>query len=264
MKKGVSVILATTLCLNLAACETTKNIARKFDGSEDSEKERAASLIKPQFLSSLDVDIQFLGIKAVSNGWFEYQLVLTNKRSSPIQSLRGVLTDESGNENDAASDPTDITKVPKVGENVALLAGASVGSMALAFAGVPFVGIAIVGGVLVYQTMNVDDNIDMGVHFIKTSLTGKRILGKDQIKGSFYFPAVKPTKIKIGYSNEGGLRNWVVFGPNQEGNLVILSPQTSLTFRGNLQSSVITLAQLMAKWDQKQFKQYVNINPTLD
>jgi hypothetical protein len=157
-----------------------------------------------------DLMVEVNGIRDSSEGWLEYSMRLTNRGDQQLDQLRAAVTTEDGASFDAAFDSTDLSDPPKVGEQALTLGAISVGGMGLAvMTGIPLVGPLLTAGYFVSRATTVDDEIDTSLAFVKRSLTLKTLPGNDQISGSFFLPAVKPSSIKIGYV-KNGRREWVV------------------------------------------------------
>ena len=165
--------------------------------------------------SNSDIQVQVLGVKPASNGWVEYQFRIDNRGAGMVADLRGMLVDQNGNEIQPATDSFMLSKVPSIGQGIALRSGASIAGMGLALMGIPFAGPLLAAGAMAHSTMKTDDSMNIAVRFGRTSIMGKAIARNDHTTGSFFFPDVKPASVKIGYLR-GQTRFWLPLDYTQE------------------------------------------------
>jgi hypothetical protein len=102
-------------------------------------------------------------------------------------------------------------------ESTLFVSAASLGGMALAYAGFPILGPLLGGGAMFYQMGKTEEWGGKMIEFSKASLYENSIPANDRITGSFFFPAVKPAKLKIGYL-KGEARHWIVLDVTQNDN----------------------------------------------
>lgn len=156
-----------------------------------------------------DLSAEILGVEAVTDGWYEYKFTIRNNGHKGITALRGIVTDEKGHKHNAAVDSNQLNALPSaVGKDLLISTGAQSAGMGLAMIGIPFVGPLIATGVAVAGQTGLQNAAQLEADFDQYSLSGKDVYSNDEINGSFYFPAVKPTSIKIGYV-KSGRREWL-------------------------------------------------------
>lgn len=159
--------------------------------------------------SNTDLTAEILGVKTATDGWYEYKFTIRNNSHKGIKSLRGIVNDEKGHKHNAAVDSNQLSALPSaVGKDQLINAGAQSAGMGLAMMGIPFVGPIIATGAAVAGSASLQSAAQLEANFDQYSLSGKDVYSNDEINGSFYFPAVKPTSIKIGYV-KSGRREWL-------------------------------------------------------
>lgn len=158
--------------------------------------------------SNTDLTAEILGVKTATDGWYEYKFTIRNNSHKGIKSLRGIVTDEKGHKHNAAVNPYQLEDLPSsVGKDLLITAGAQGAGMGLMMMGIPILGPLIATAAVAGQS-SFQSSAQIEANFAQASLTGKGVYSNDEINGSFYFPAVKPTSIKIGYL-KSGRREWL-------------------------------------------------------
>jgi hypothetical protein len=204
--------IAAVVAMNLTACGTVQKVTQDITGS--SKKGATDVRFEHAETRSAGVQVKVTGVSDAAEGWLNYKVALNNNGSQAISDLRGIIVDINGNEHKAATDPDMLQSLPSGVDGALLVTAASLGGMALALVGIPLVGPILAGGVMLYELNKVDDWSNTATTFVRESMMGQSVPINDQITGSFYFPAVKPTKVKIGYL-KGNTRHWITIDNKQ-------------------------------------------------
>jgi len=193
-----------------------------------------------------DLSITVIALQEASEGWLQYHLKIANKTGKPVTRLRGEIIDVEGKSFSAASDPFEIKKPPSIAEGVLVTTGVATGGMALAMMGIPFIGPLASIGMMVADAHGADSQIDLGTRFARTSLVGRELAGREEISGAFFFPAIKPTSMKIGYVKEGVLE-WLVIGAAGESESSLKIPSAPVSTQQEAQDTTKSQAQVVSQ-----------------
>ncbi|MBK6744808.1 MAG: peptidoglycan-binding protein [Hydrogenophilales bacterium] len=208
MKSFKQVALVAILSVNLTACETANKIKESFIPDNGKQQGALATGISTKSAHQDGLKIRLIGVTDATKGWHDYRFTLSNDGPKSVDGLQATLIDVDGREHKAAADITELEKLPSAVDTTLLMSAAQMGGAALMFAGFPILGPLVTSGALLYQMGKSDEWVDkMGV-FSKSSLYEASIPVNDKVTGSFYFPALKPAKIKIGYLR-GEVRQWI-------------------------------------------------------
>lgn len=218
MKSFKQVALVGVLSASLTACETVNTIKESFVPGNGKPQGALATAISPMNRQQDGLKIRLLGVTDASKGWLNYKFTILNDGPKAIEGLRGILVDVDGHEHNAAMDGTELEKLPSAVDTTLLVGAASLGGMALTFVGFPLIGPLLAGGAMLYQMNKADEWGNTMINFGKVSLTESAIPVNDHVTGSFFFPAVKPAKLKIGYLR-GETRNWITLDVTQNENM---------------------------------------------
>ena len=146
-----------------------------------------------------NVEFRVVKIMDASKGWLEYVIAGRNKSNRPISNIRGFVIDEAGGEHEAAISIADIQSSPEFANDMLLVTGLATATTLMA---VPFLGPIVMLGYGVNQMTGIDNEFSLAQRFSK-SLQGAAVPGKEDGTGSFFFPAVRPSGVKIGYVIDG-------------------------------------------------------------
>ena len=185
-------VFVSLIAVSLAGCAGSPT-------SGTQQPTSAANNVKGFVGSDRNVEFNVVNVSEATSGWLEYVIEGRNKSSRPISNIRGIVIDETGKEFEAAATFVDVQKPPELAKDMLVYTGLGVSTM---FMAVPFVGPLVMLGYGTSKMMEADDQASVARRFSK-SLQGATIPGKEEGSGSFFFPAVRPSKIKVGYVIDG-------------------------------------------------------------
>jgi hypothetical protein len=206
MKKTLTTTLSVTksrgqlifLSLCIAALSGCAGIPMQSGSQSVSNANYAVGLIG----YDKNVEFRVVSIAAASSGWLEYVIEGRNKSGKEIRDIRGFVIDESGKQHGAALSVLDVQKTPSISSSAMLSSGIATSTMLL---GVPILGPLAMLGYGASQMAGLNSDVALANGFSR-SLQGASLPGKEEGKGSFFFPAVKPSKVKVGYVINGARR----------------------------------------------------------